>query len=128
IKSDVLETQIIQQIIHNPKETIEETVSIKEINTSSSFDESVVALVKGNAVIFTDNRTTAIILNIALLESRSIEQPDTEQVLRGAQDGFIESLETNINLLRRRINNPNLVIKYVTLGRESDTSLAIVYV
>ncbi|PNB77137.1 hypothetical protein C1X30_30055, partial [Pseudomonas sp. FW305-BF6] len=128
MKSDVLETQIIQQIIHNPKETIEETVSIKEINTSSSFDESVVALVKGNAVIFTDNRTTAIILNIALLESRSIEQPDTEQVLRGAQDGFIESLETNINLLRRRINNPNLVIKYVTLGRESDTSLAIVYV
>jgi len=128
IKGEVLESQIIQQIIQNPKKTIEETVSIKDIKTSSSFDEIVVALVKGNAVIFTDNEGTAIILNIALLEGRSIEQPDTEQVLRGAQDGFIETLETNINLLRRRINNPNLVVKYVTLGRESDTSLAIVYV
>lgn len=128
IKSDVLETQIIQQIIHNPKETLEETVSIKEIKSSSSFDESIVALVKGNAVIFTDNECTVIIVNIALQEGRSIQQPDTEQVLRGAQDGFIENLETNINLLRRRINNPNLVVKYVTLGRESDTSIAIVYV
>lgn len=128
IKSDVLEFQIIQQIINNPKETIVDTVAIKDIKISSSFDESILALVKGKAVIFTENEASSIILDVALFENRSIEQPESEQVLRGAQDGFIESLDININLLRRRINNPNLAVKYLSLGRETDTSIAIVYV
>lgn len=128
VKSDVLESQIIQQIINNPRDSIINTVSVKDMKTTTSLDESLVELVKGKAIIFTEYDTAAIILGISLFENRAIEEPLSEQVIRGAHDGFVEGLDLNINLIRRRINNPNLVVKYLTLGRESDTCLAIIYV
>ncbi|MBJ8025982.1 spore germination protein, partial [Bacillus cereus] len=42
--------------------------------------------------------------------------------------GFIESLETNIQLVRRSVKNPRLMIKYMTLGERVHTKIAIIYV
>jgi spore germination protein KA len=61
------------------------------------------------------------------LDKRAIEEPDNERVVRGEHDGFIESLLTNIQLLRKRIQNPNLVVRYYTIGKETRTKIAIIY-
>jgi len=127
VKSDVIETQL-QQIINSPNEGIINTLSNKDIKLSTSLDESILALVKGKTIIFTENETTAVFLNTSSFENRTVDEPHNEQVVRGSHDGFVESLEININLVRRRINNPNLVVNYLTLGRESDTTIALVYV
>ncbi|MGG0178856.1 spore germination protein [Gottfriedia acidiceleris] len=123
-----LEVQIIQQIINNPKDTIPNTVSINDVKSSDSFDECILSIVKGNTLIFTENEKTVFILETTSFQNRSIQQPSSEQTIRGSHDGLVECILTNINQIRRRISNPNLVVKTLSLGVESDTRLAVLYI
>ena len=60
-------------------------------------------------------------------KQRSLSNPSNEIVIRGAQVGFTENLRTNTSLIRRYINNENLVIESVDVGDLSKTSCAICY-
>lgn len=128
VNGEILETKIIQQIINNPSDSLSNTVSIKEIRQSNSVDQLVTSLVQGNVIIFVEGETNSYILDSASFEKRSIEEPISEQVIRGPHDGFVENLGVNINLIRNRIKSRNLVVKYQTLGRESATRLALIYI
>ncbi len=59
--------------------------------------------------------------------SRSVEEPEKEKTLRGAKDGFTENFMENISLVRRRIRDNNLIIKYYPIGTISKTDVAITY-
>lgn len=128
VKKDVLENQIIQQIINYPRDTIMNTIAINDIKVSTSIDEGILSLVKGQTIIFTEEEKNMFILDTPYFENRSINEPLSEQILRGSHDGFVECIQTNINQIRRRVSNPNLVLKYFSLGKESDTSLAVVHI
>lgn len=56
-----------------------------------------------------------------------MSSPNNEIIIRGSQVGFTENLRTNTSLLRRYINNENLVIESVELGKISKTPCAICY-
>lgn len=59
--------------------------------------------------------------------SRSISNPSNEVVVRGSQEAFVEKLRTNTTMIRRLINNENLVIEEATVGKVSKTNVAICY-
>ncbi len=56
---------------------------------------------------------------------RSTDEPQNEKVVRGSHQGFVENLTINLNLLRKRIEDPNLFIQYLTLGKKTNTKVAI---
>lgn len=58
---------------------------------------------------------------------RSIGESETEQVVRGPREGFVESIDTNIMMIRKIIKTPSLQIDYVTLGKQTQTKLAVVF-
>lgn len=58
---------------------------------------------------------------------RSIQKSETEQVVRGPREGFAESIETNVILIRNKIKSPSLIIEYLTLGKQTQTRVAVVY-
>ena len=41
------------------------------------------------------------------------DEPDNEQILRGSHEGFVESFDANISLIRKRIRNNKLVVKKI---------------
>jgi len=84
-------------------------------------------LLRGSAVILIDGINEAIIVNVQKVEKRGIEQPKSEQVIRGPREGFIENLQTNIALLRVRIPSVDLKIKYIELGAITKSQVAIVF-
>ncbi|GAA3314964.1 hypothetical protein GCM10020331_008830 [Ectobacillus funiculus] len=43
-------------------------------------------------------------------ESRGIEEPSSQVVIRGPKDGFSESIGTNISLVRRRIKKSQSMV------------------
>src|SRR5699024_4744831 len=49
------------------------------------------------------------------------------KIVRGSHSGFIENFEVNLNLIRERIKNRHLKIEYFTLGKEENTTVAVVY-
>ena len=49
-------------------------------------------------------------IDVKGFKQRSISSPQNEIVIRGAQEAFVENLKANTSMLRRFINNENLVI------------------
>ena len=58
---------------------------------------------------------------------RSVSKPENEVVIRGPQEAFIESIRVNTTLIRRIINNENLIIEDMEIGSLSHTACALCY-
>lgn len=85
------------------------------------------SLLAGKALVFIEGIEQAMALDVYTQEKRSIEQPETERVVRGPRDGFIESLQTNIALLRYRLPVPEFRIEQKEVGTRTKTKIAICY-
>ncbi|MDX5473973.1 MAG: spore germination protein [Bacillaceae bacterium] len=71
-----------------------------------------------NKVVIIDSRTYPV---------RGPEEPDTERVVRGSRDGFVETLVFNCALIRRRVRDSSLRMEYMQVGRRSKTDISICY-
>jgi spore germination protein KA len=85
------------------------------------------AMVNGSIVIVVNGVDQAISLNMMTDEKRSVTEPTTQTVIRGPKDGFIESLATNVSLIRRRIRNENLHFEEFTIGKDTRTTVFMGY-
>jgi spore germination protein KA len=91
------------------------------------FQTAIEALMRGASVIIVDGIEAALLLNTRKVDKRSIEQPYTEQVIRGPREGYIEPLETNLSLLRYRLPTAKLKVKSLKIGRMTKTKVAVCY-
>lgn len=69
----------------------------------------------------------AIVIDTRTYPARETQEPDGDRVMRGARDGFVETLIFNTALIRRRIRNPALTMHYMTIGDDSRTDVVICY-
>ena len=67
----------------------------------------------------------AIVVDTRSYPARSTEEPQSDKVMQGARDGFVETLIFNTALIRRRIRDPRLVMQYLCLGGSSGEDAAI---
>lgn len=84
-------------------------------------------LYSGMVPVMVKGLDKVVILDSRDYPSRGVEEPSKEKSLRGAKDGFTEGFMTNIALVRRRLRDSRLVFEYHTIGSESKTDAAIVY-
>lgn len=94
----------------------------------SDWDTIITAILSGPSVVFIDGFAEAILLDTRTYPGRGISEPDAERVTLGAQDGFVETLLFNTNLIRRRIRNPRLTFSIKHIGTDSRTDVAIAYI
>ncbi|MGO4497404.1 spore germination protein [Paenibacillus sp. 2RAB27] len=99
-----------------------------EGRTETGLNEIIQAIVEGKTVLQVDGITDAFIFSTRHVDKRSITQPETEQVIRGAREGFIEMLGTNLALLRYRLPTPDLRIKTIRIGRITKSKVALCYI
>ena len=69
----------------------------------------------------------AITVDARTYPARETGEPEGDKVMRGARDGFVETLIFNTALIRRRIRSPKLTMKYMTVGESSRTDIALCY-
>ena len=69
----------------------------------------------------------AIIIDARTYPARETAEPEGDKVMRGARDGFVETLIFNTALIRRRIRNPELIMSYLSIGSSSKTDIVICY-
>ncbi len=100
------------------------------LNNSLCYDiDSVVASVlEGKIIFLIDGVNFAVACDLTNIEKRAISEPDGEKNVRGSHDGFIESLKTNISLLRSKIKNSKLKFKSIVLGNLTNQTLVIAYI
>jgi spore germination protein KA len=96
--------------------------------TVNDISEAVTEIVNGNVAIFYGNGDKIFVVDFKQWDKRSVEPPDSESVTRGPKEGFTENIRTNTALIRRKIKNPALIIENMTLGRQTNTQVSLVYV
>jgi len=114
-KKDFLQWLLDDVLYHCAGETAEEMQSV--IN----------ALLRGKTVIFIDGAEEALLLDTYKPEKRGIEQPETERVVRGPREGFIEQIQTNIYLLRYRLPVPEFRVEPMVAGNATKTKISVCY-
>jgi hypothetical protein len=107
---------------------LEQKISVSNYKPTEILSDIAKYVLLGNPVLLIDGQQQGTAFNLTKLEKRSIEEPTAESVIRGARDGFTETLAVNMSLLRRRIPSPQFKMKQLTIGRYTQTSVVISYI
>ncbi len=98
-----------------------------EVREDETFGALTEAVQNGDAALMLDGIAGFLIIDVKGYPRRSIEDPQTESVLRGPREGFIENMRTNTALLRRKIKDPQLACERVTIGTKTKTEISLMY-
>ncbi|MFC5451028.1 spore germination protein [Paenibacillus aestuarii] len=103
------------------------TVNIGEVQSLYTWPHVENAILQGSSVLFVNGRTEASALGTQGWPQRAIEDSQIEASIKGAHQGFVETGSQNIALIRRYIQNRELKIKELVVGRRGNTLVSILY-
>ncbi|MFM9278918.1 spore germination protein [Paenibacillus jiagnxiensis] len=118
--------QLSQQT--NPAEWLKNQLPIGDVRTIYGKEELLHAILAGQTAIIIDGVHCAFTAPIQGGARRSVEEPSSQTVVRGPKEGFTEDIGTNIALLRRKIRSADLRLESRTLGRYTQTKIAVAYI
>ena len=97
------------------------------ITKGTEFSRIISDVNSGNCALFIDTISTAFSIEVKGFKARAVSEPNNEIVVHGSQEAFVETIRTNTSILRRIINNENLVIENTDVGTITRTKVAICY-
>lgn len=105
------------------------SVPYVEVETESDVDKAVLLVMSGGVCMVGETFGGEVVLiDARSYPVRSVSEPESDRVMRGARDGFVETLIFNTALLRRRIRDTRLRVVYKNVGKTSKTDIALVYI
>ncbi|MBM7584019.1 hypothetical protein JOC86_000556 [Bacillus pakistanensis] len=105
--------------------------ALRELLSSSNYirsdDSKVVvkSILQGKVILFFQGET--IIVDASSSEGRAINQSETETVINGPHDSFVESATTNLSLIRKKVKSSHLKCINLSVGEISKTEVYILY-
>ena len=128
---------------NNLAETTPKSLTVKKFNLENFIYDSLIpqaSVTKENQIknivekinngftlLLIDTIPNGFLIETKGVKFRSISEPLTEPIIKGAHQGFVENLRVNTSLIRKIINNENLVIENLTCGTETKTDVSICY-
>ncbi|NLT13610.1 MAG: spore germination protein [Clostridiales bacterium] len=106
---------------------IDSVLTIHKVRKSRQFTDLVLQMLSGASLLFIDGCSECAVIDTVGYKTRNIEQPVTEKVVKGSQEGFTENYRTNITMLRRIIKNENFIVETMTVGKADNNTIAITY-
>ena len=127
LSNDTLISRLVEGIENNQGKDLENCLNMGDVEIVKTNDIQNIqyALMCGNCALF-DGETTYV-MDTKNYPNRSIEEPETEKSVRGAKDGFNESILNNTGLLRRRLKSVELCFHKETIGTKNPMDIAVAY-
>jgi stage V sporulation protein AF len=110
------------------KQIIENRLVHQQVTPVENLDEAVDQLLSGLIVILIEGESAGFVVDVRSYPGRQPEEPDTEKVVRGARDGYVENIIVNTALTRRRIRDERLRHEIIQVGERSKTDICIAYI
>ncbi len=98
-----------------------------DITNISTFEELSGLILSGFCVIALDGTDKMISVGLQGFKSRSISEPESDVIQRGSKEGFVETIHTNMSMLRRRMKSTGLKLDIMKAGSLSQTEICICY-
>lgn len=111
----------------NIGELVENRLVNQSVQPVKKLDELIEKVLSGLIGVVVEGEDTAYVVDVRSYPGRSPQEPDTEKVVRGARDGFVENIIMNTALIRRRIRDPRLRYEMIRVGERSKSDVAVAY-
>ena len=99
-----------------------------EVGFAYDFDTVVTAVLSGQAAMLSESfGGQAILVDVRTYPARETAEPDSDRVMQGSHDGFVETLVMNTALIRRRIRDERLTMEHYNMGGSSKTDVVLCY-
>ncbi|WHY90397.1 spore germination protein [Neobacillus cucumis] len=124
---ELVEINDHEKLSTNIFKIIENRLLNHSVEKTKLLDEVVTQVLSGLIGIVVEGEDTAFVIDVRSYPGRSPQEPDTEKVVRGARDGYVENIVLNTGLTRRRIRDERLRFEMHKVGVRSKTDVAICY-
>lgn len=114
--------------IHNAQELIDNFLTYIECDKEINTEKAVTMILSGAVVMIVEGFSEYIVINARTYPARNIEEPESDKVLRGSHEGFVETLVFNTALIRRKIRDPMLTTELYSVGEKSKTDVVLCYI
>ncbi|MCU5756155.1 spore germination protein [Bacillus cereus] len=109
-------------------EQLKEHIPMSGITITNDLQKIEDMVLKGHAIIQLNQQDQKCMLaNIAIDTYRAPSPPLNESTVIGPQEGFVEAIDTNINLVRKRLPVLDLQTKEMIVGEFSKTKVVMMY-
>lgn len=129
---NVLHQHILSCLSNNADisfEDLYQLIPVAEKEISFDWDLIHNKILRGNVAIQYGHQSHhCILVNAAASNGRSVTIPEIEFTVEGPKEAFVESLDINLNLIRKRVPFPEFRIKELTIGSLSKSRVAICYI
>ena len=131
LEESVLGRMFIDMAGKDPKEVYQaveaNSLGLSEAQPLQTREEGMNAMLAGNLLLLVEGYDKGLKIGSKGYPARSVDNTDTEKVLRGSNEGFTESVKTNTALIRKRIRSTDMKVEELTAGVRSNTRLVLVY-
>lgn len=98
-----------------------------ELIDTNDLPSIITAITEGHTIIYFHLENLYLSVETFSPPMGAIMPTDSESTVIGPQNALTESLETNISLIKRRIQNTNLKNKNFVIGKETNTKISVMY-
>ncbi|MGN0824090.1 MAG: spore germination protein [Candidatus Coproplasma sp.] len=132
----IVDKNMIGELIVKPLRAVKEGDGEKEIKLLLASPEvkeeekdaqAVKAISDGNAALLVDGESKLFIIGVKSPPGRAVAEPPTQITIKGPREGFTEDIKVNLGLVRKRLKSEKLQIKTITVGKQSQTAVALCY-
>lgn len=99
-----------------------------EVDLLDDVEDITTAILSGVACYFVDGYKECMAIDCRTYPMRSVDEPWKDRVLRGSRDGFVETVVSNVALIRRRIRDPRMCVEILQAGLKSRTDISVAYI
>ncbi|MED1411892.1 MULTISPECIES: spore germination protein [Bacillus] len=131
LDGEKLQKYLMPTLLERPCTSLEELkehIPMSGITITNDLQKIEDMVLKGHAIIQLNQQDQKCMLaNIAIDNYRAPTPPLNESTVIGPQEGFVEDIDTNINLVRKRLPVLDLQTKEMIVGEFSKTKVVMMY-
>lgn len=105
----------------------EQMVLSHNVEKVCDFADLAERILRGESILLMDRCDKALALSTEGWKSRDITEPESEKVQRGPREGFVEDINTNLTMIRRKLPTTNLKVRNMIIGKQTRTKVSICY-
>ncbi|MFD1738977.1 spore germination protein [Bacillus salitolerans] len=129
VDSEKINRDILPYLPKRGEEDLRKMIPIQEIIKVEKPEDIQRKLPEGYLFLYLNSdKEDAVLIQIQKTEKRNISAPEVEFSVVGPKEAFVESMDTNIHLVRKRLPIQELKVEEVIVGRLSKTKVAILYI
>lgn len=127
IDRDKLQTDVLKPLLQSKEGLLEDILPILDMETATDLEAVSDGMLQGKCAILLDGSTHIVLADVSATIERSITESQNEQVIRGSHEGFVDDVVVNMQMIHKRLKNPNLVQRDFTLGAQSPIGVKLLY-